>query len=141
MSNKLVKLNCMSCGTEFMSEEPQMCCSGRECGCMGIPIDPIVCSEHCYYSLPFLKDKYLVWIETSKELPSYPYYDNENKSNEIELIVRYEQEIVGFDEKEIICSAFYSQISGFYISGDSNFELKNVTHFMYMPKSPMIYEN
>ena len=28
-----------------------MCCSGRECGCMGMPVDPIVCSKECYNKL------------------------------------------------------------------------------------------
>ena len=27
--------------------EPQSCCSGRECGCMGQPIDPPFCSNEC----------------------------------------------------------------------------------------------
>jgi len=25
-----------------------MCCSGHECGCMGLPTEPPVCSEKCY---------------------------------------------------------------------------------------------
>ncbi len=41
-------LDCMECGTHYIGEEPQMCCSGRDCGCMGMPIDPIMCSEECY---------------------------------------------------------------------------------------------
>lgn len=49
--NKLVKLNCWICQKEYEGEEPEMCCSGRECGCMGQPIDPIVCSEECYNKL------------------------------------------------------------------------------------------
>lgn len=43
-----VELSCMVCGTKFMGPEPQMCCSGRDCGCMGLPVDPIVCSKECY---------------------------------------------------------------------------------------------
>lgn len=43
-----VELSCIVCGTKFMGPEPQMCCSGRDCGCMGLPIDPIVCSKECY---------------------------------------------------------------------------------------------
>jgi hypothetical protein len=35
---------CAICGEEI---EVQMCCSGRDCGCMGLPIDPPVCSELC----------------------------------------------------------------------------------------------
>lgn len=48
---KLVELNCMVCGKEFWGKEPTMCCSGRECGCMGMPTEPIVCSEECYDKL------------------------------------------------------------------------------------------
>lgn len=45
----------MVCGHEFEWPEPQMCCDGRECGCRGLPVDPIVCSEECYNNLPFKK--------------------------------------------------------------------------------------
>lgn len=47
----LVKLNCMVCGKEYIGTAPQYCCSGRECGCMGQPIDPIACSQECYDNL------------------------------------------------------------------------------------------
>jgi len=47
-NKKLVKLNCWGCGEEFQGEEPKMCCSGHMCGCLGMPIDPIICSEECY---------------------------------------------------------------------------------------------
>lgn len=50
-----VKLNCMVCGTEFEGQEPQMCCSGRDCGCMGLPTEPVICSPECYYNLPHQK--------------------------------------------------------------------------------------
>lgn len=43
-----MKLNCMQCGVEFEGDEPEMCCSGHMCGCMGMPTEPIVCSEKCY---------------------------------------------------------------------------------------------
>ena len=36
---------CDVCGTEI---EVNMCCSGHECGCMGLPTEPPVCSEKCY---------------------------------------------------------------------------------------------
>ena len=39
---------CEICGKEI---EVAMCCSGRECGCMGQPIDPPACSEECYIKL------------------------------------------------------------------------------------------
>ena len=38
---------CMVCGGD-LGYEPQMCCSGRECGCMGMPVDPPICSKECY---------------------------------------------------------------------------------------------
>lgn len=45
---KLVILTCMVCGEQFIGYEPKMCCSGDNCGCMGLPIDPVVCSDVCY---------------------------------------------------------------------------------------------
>jgi len=36
---------CEICKTEI---EIKYCCSGHECGCMGLPIDPPVCSDKCY---------------------------------------------------------------------------------------------
>jgi len=48
---ELVDLNCMVCQKDFKGEEPEYCCNGRECGCMGMPIEPIVCSEECYNNL------------------------------------------------------------------------------------------
>lgn len=37
--------NCEICDTPI---HLQFCCSGRECGCLGMPVDPPVCSEGCY---------------------------------------------------------------------------------------------
>ena len=45
---KLVALDCQVCGKEYMGEEPKGCCSGRDCGCMGQPIEPMVCSSECW---------------------------------------------------------------------------------------------
>jgi len=39
-----MKGNCIICGTET---EIKMCCSGRDCGCMGQPTEPPVCSDKC----------------------------------------------------------------------------------------------
>lgn len=47
----LVTCCCMNCGKNFQGEEPKMCCSGRECGCMGMQIEPVVCSDECYDKL------------------------------------------------------------------------------------------
>ncbi|QUH21459.1 hypothetical protein [Alkaliphilus sp. B6464] len=30
---------------EFTKYEPEGCCSGRDCGCMGQPINPPICDE------------------------------------------------------------------------------------------------
>ncbi len=38
---------CIACDKP-LSFVPRMCCDGRECGCMGQPIDPPVCSNECY---------------------------------------------------------------------------------------------
>ncbi len=47
-TKELVELQCMGCDAVFMGEPPKMCCSGRDCGCMGLPIDPILCGPECY---------------------------------------------------------------------------------------------
>ncbi len=47
---------CEICGKEI---EVRMCCSGFDCGCMGLPIDPPVCSNECY-------DKLMAKIKTTK---------------------------------------------------------------------------
>ena len=45
----LVMVRCEVCGEEYLGVEPEGCCDGRECGCMGKPINgPFVCSEECY---------------------------------------------------------------------------------------------
>jgi hypothetical protein len=46
--SNLIDLNCMYCNKLFKGEKPKMCCSGLDCGCMGMPIDPITCSDKCY---------------------------------------------------------------------------------------------
>ena len=40
-----MKGSCDVCGFEI---EITMCCSGNQCGCMGQPTEPPVCSEECY---------------------------------------------------------------------------------------------
>lgn len=40
---------CDVCSFEI---EVNLCCSGHECGCMGLPTEPPICSEECY-------DKYM----------------------------------------------------------------------------------
>ncbi|WP_179087393.1 hypothetical protein [Paenibacillus odorifer] len=40
---------CMDCGA-LIEYEPEYCCNGRECGCMGLPIEPPLC-EKCWDKL------------------------------------------------------------------------------------------
>lgn len=42
---------CMECG-KHIEYVPQYCCSGFECGCGGLPIDPPVCDE-CWNNMGF----------------------------------------------------------------------------------------
>jgi len=42
---------CMNCEKKFFGQDPQYCCNGSMCGCMGQPIEPVVCSEECYNKL------------------------------------------------------------------------------------------
>jgi hypothetical protein len=43
---------CCECGGSMGADyEPPTCCSGHECGCMGMPTEPNVCSEKCWISL------------------------------------------------------------------------------------------
>ena len=53
---KLIDLTCQVCQSEFKGEEPMRCCSSKECGCLGMPIDPIVCSEECYKKIGSIYD-------------------------------------------------------------------------------------
>lgn len=43
--------DCMVCGKFVPGFEYQMCCNAFDCGCMGKPIYPCVCSEECYNKL------------------------------------------------------------------------------------------
>ena len=54
---------CENCGKRI---EVRMCCSGRECGCMGLPIDPPVCSDVCYLAWKKKRDD-----EFGKDLKGY----------------------------------------------------------------------
>lgn len=35
-----------NCSSEIA--EPTLCCSGFECGCQGLPVEPPFCSSECY---------------------------------------------------------------------------------------------
>lgn len=38
---------CLICRKPVDDYEPEMCCGGFECGCMGQPLNPCVCSQRC----------------------------------------------------------------------------------------------
>lgn len=40
--------DCLVCGKPVPGYKPKYCCSGRECGCYGEPIEPCVCSSKCW---------------------------------------------------------------------------------------------
>lgn len=42
------KFECIACGDSIPDFDPKMCCSGHECGCLGKPTEPQVCSNKCY---------------------------------------------------------------------------------------------
>lgn len=39
---------CWCCKKKMPDWKPQYCCNGRECGCMGQPIEPPLCSAECW---------------------------------------------------------------------------------------------
>ena len=47
------KSNCEICSKEI---EVTLCCNAFDCGCMGLPIEPPVCSDKC-------SDKYMALSE------------------------------------------------------------------------------
>lgn len=43
-------MDCFYCGEEMTQDEienykPTLCCNGRDCACMGLPIDPPCCTK------------------------------------------------------------------------------------------------
>lgn len=43
--SELTKQTCISCDAEFLGHEPDLCCSGSDCGCQGLPIEPPLCEK------------------------------------------------------------------------------------------------
>lgn len=39
---------CIVCGEIVSDYKPEYCCDGRNCGCMGKPLEPPICSKECY---------------------------------------------------------------------------------------------
>jgi hypothetical protein len=42
---------CLICEKPVPEYEPTFCCLGIDCGCMGQPIEPCVCSDRCWNAL------------------------------------------------------------------------------------------
>jgi hypothetical protein len=44
--------DCMMCHKPLADDyDPQMCCSGYDCGCRGQPTNPPICSDACWDAL------------------------------------------------------------------------------------------
>ena len=43
--------NCIICYKPVEGYEPKYCCSGHDCGCMGQPQEPCICSNECWDAL------------------------------------------------------------------------------------------
>jgi hypothetical protein len=48
---KTIDNKCFICQKPVPDYRPQFCCNGIDCGCMGLPIEPCVCSDNCYVAL------------------------------------------------------------------------------------------
>jgi len=57
---------CLVCSGPMPEDyEPEFCCSGRDCGCRGLPTEPPICSKKC--GEKWMKKKYSYRLE--KPLP------------------------------------------------------------------------
>jgi hypothetical protein len=47
-----MRYHCEHCGKELSEDyKPALCCDGYMCGCMGRPIEPMVCSQDCFNAI------------------------------------------------------------------------------------------
>jgi hypothetical protein len=60
-----MKSNCIICNKDI---ELDVCCDGTNCGCMGMPIDPPVCSDKCYDTLMNNLDEYFPPIDKNNSI-------------------------------------------------------------------------
>lgn len=51
MSDQSQTTPCLICDKPVRSYEPQYCCNGYECGCLGRPTNPCICSDRCHDAL------------------------------------------------------------------------------------------
>lgn len=47
-SQHYVEHTCMVCKEKYMGAPLMKCCDGKDCGCMGYPVDPPICSKECF---------------------------------------------------------------------------------------------
>lgn len=74
----MVKLTCMRQGCSrktFRGPAPQMCCSGRDCGCMGMLIEPVICSRRCWKK--FDRDRKKAEQEYYEKMEEQRYYEEQ----------------------------------------------------------------
>jgi hypothetical protein len=45
------KCKCIICNKPMPDYDPKYCCSSYDCGCMGMPTEPPVCSNECFDKL------------------------------------------------------------------------------------------
>lgn len=63
---------CLICQRPVYDYEPERCCNGQECGCMGQPTNPCVCSDECdnalmkHIGMPFDERRIKAGIELWK---------------------------------------------------------------------------
>lgn len=57
---------CETCGTFVEGFEYKGCCSGRDCGCLGLPIELCFCSENCYNN--YGKDKLNINVKQTNDI-------------------------------------------------------------------------
>lgn len=73
-----MKANCEVCSNEI---EVQMCCDGKDCGCLGLPIEPPVCSNECleeYYAIKEANKERLTDAQKDGFVEEKYYYDTLN---------------------------------------------------------------
>lgn len=66
-----MKWNCVVCGETVENYKPEYCCSGEQCGCRGLPIEPPLCSVKCSSKIygngeTYKKNDYISAIEEGK---------------------------------------------------------------------------
>ncbi|KKN18990.1 hypothetical protein LCGC14_0950390 [marine sediment metagenome] len=78
---------CIICQKEVPDYEPEMCCSGQECACLGRPIEPCVCSQECdkaahdYIGLPFDERRKRAGIKLNGGIEKLEVKDDSSERN------------------------------------------------------------